>query len=101
MKTSTLLMLGGAAALGYYLATRKSDAATASLVASETARLAPAPPATQVVVQIPDNYQTVNYQTVNAGWSWGPPVLVRGGGGGRGGGWSGGHHGGHGHGGHH
>jgi hypothetical protein len=97
MKTSTLLLIGGAVAVGYYLSRRK-DVATGSTVGAVTslARGEPSAPATQVVVippEINDNY--------GPAWGWSAPVW-----GGRA--WRGSHgghghggHGGHGHGGHH
>lgn len=97
MKTSTLLLIGGAVVAGYYLAKRQADAATSATAgATSLARGEPsAPPTTQVVVMpsdINDNY--------GPAWGWAAPVWAgrawRGHGGG------GGHHGhGHGHGGHH
>ena len=101
MKTSTLLWLGGAAAVGYYLATRKSDAAAqtaaAQAVTSTPALTAPdQTPANQIapsviVVQPDDSYEGF----YGPSWGWGPV------GGGRrhhgGGGGGGGHGHGHGH----
>jgi hypothetical protein len=95
MKTSTLLLIGGGIAVGYYLSKLKADAA-GTAGGAITARAAPAAPTTQVVVlppEIGDNY--------GPAWGWSAPVL--GGRSWRGGGVGHGHggHGGHGHGGHH
>jgi hypothetical protein len=98
MKTSTLLLIGGAVAVGYYLSKQKAAAAgTVAGAVTSLARTSPPimsppimAPTTQVVVmppQIDDNY--------GPAWGWSAPVW-----GGRA--WRGGHGGhGHGHGGHH
>lgn len=94
MKTSTLLLIGGAIAVGYYLSKRQSEATGTAAGASALARTSPPimAPTTQVVVmpaEIDDNY--------GPAWGWSAPVW-----GGRA--WRVGHgHGGHGHGhgGHH
>jgi len=91
MKTSTLLLLGGAVAVGYYIAKRKASPDRA-VTQTELARTAPS---TQVVIVPPeiDDYY-------GPGWGWSAPVW-----GGRAWRSGGGHHHGHGghghHGGHH
>lgn len=85
MKTSDLLLIGGAVALGYYLAKRQ-DPAQAQVAARQVVAPPQAAPAPGVYVE--EDYTV-------PGWNWGPSFLV--------GGRRGGHgHGGHGHhGGHH
>lgn len=83
MKTSTILLLGGAAALGYYFARHRSVQATQAAVQSA---------ATQRLAE-PEAVEVVEYAV--PGWGWGPPVWGWGGGGRRH------HHGGHHHHGHH
>lgn len=95
MKTSTLLLLGGAAVVGYLYAKRKSEAQATQSAQALSAQAAQVPGATvNVIVDRDDDY--------GPGWAWGPSVFGRGGF--RGGhGHGGGHHGGggHGHGGRH
>lgn len=89
MKTNTLLLIGGAAVLGYLYATRKSAATTAATqgLAAQTQRAA----TPSVIVNIEDD-------DYGPGWSWGAPSWgARSWGGYRGGRH---HHGGGGHGGH-
>ena len=57
MKTSTLLWIGGAAALGYYLATRKTAAAAAQ--AATAAQALTAPPDVAPVVVVEPDYEYV------------------------------------------
>lgn len=85
MKTSDLLLIGGAVALGYYLAKRQ-DPAQAQAAARQVVAPPQAAPAPGVYVE--EDYTV-------PGWNWGPSFMV--------GGRRGGHgHGGHGHhGGHH
>lgn len=92
MKTSTLLLIGGAVAVGYYLSKRKTETSTGAAVTS-LAR-GESTPTTQVVVMPPDIND--NY---GASWGWSSPVWGGRAWRGRGGGGHGGH--GHGHGGHH
>lgn len=93
MKTSTMLWIGAAVAVGYYLSKRNADAATGQTTGALAAQGFAAPSTTvQVVIpEIDDNY--------GPSWGWSSPVW-----GGRawrgGGGRHHGHHGGH-HGGHH
>jgi hypothetical protein len=90
VKTSTLLLIGGAVAVGYYLSKRQADAVTGAATGA-LARTAVMTPTTQVVIVPPEN------DDYGSSWGWASPVW-----GGRA--WRGGHghgHGGHGHGGHH
>jgi hypothetical protein len=97
MKTSTLLLLGGAVAVGYWYAKRKSDPASGIRAQAVSAQGIPQ----NVTINVVDD-DDYNY---GPAWSWGGPAWgSRSWGGFRGGGGHGGHggrHGGHGHGGHH
>jgi len=114
MKTSTLLLLGGAVVAGYYL-TRKqavtttpvptadtsdgSDASATDIAAADDPNQSGANAITPTVIMVqPDDYYDAYY---GPDWGWGPSWggFGRGGGGGHhhGHGGGGGHHGGHGH----
>lgn len=86
MKTGDLILIGGAVALGYYLAKRQDPAQAQAAAARQVVAPPQAAPAPGVYVE--EDYTV-------PGWNWGPSFLV--------GGRRGGHgHGGHGHhGGHH
>lgn len=114
MKTSTLLLIGGAVVAGYYLTRRTavatpaptadtsdgSDASAADVTAADDIQQngANAISPTVILVQPDDSYDAY----YGPGWGWGSPwgFVGRGGGHHHGGG-HGGHHGGGHHGGHH
>ncbi len=91
MKTSTLLMLGGAAAVAYYLATRKTaDAVTTAVSALRATEPQQAP----VIVNVDTDADDLYYPSSWAMPVWGARAWRGGGGRGRhhGGGGGGGRH---------
>jgi hypothetical protein len=97
MKTSTLLLLGGAAVVGYLYAKRKAEASTPAGAATGFAAQGLTAQPSNVTINVVDD------DDYGPSWSWGGPAWGARSWGGfrRGGGHGGGGHGGGGHGGHH